>query len=61
MDLLSKLEQSVGNEYLATQPDLTLRTNQNDTSQANTTKIVSIKNTRQADSNKIVNLKNINA
>lgn len=57
MDLLSKLEQAVGNEYLSNQNELAIKINQEKQRQADSNKIVSL----QPDSNKIVNFKKINA
>ncbi|HCX3250678.1 TPA: hypothetical protein OZL05_001616 [Legionella pneumophila] len=57
MDLLSKLEQAVGNEYLSNQNELAIKINKETRRQADSNKIVSL----QPDSNKIVNFKKINA
>lgn len=57
MDLLSKLEHAVGNEYLSNQNELAIKINQEKQRQADSNKIVSL----QPDSNKIVNFKKINA
>ena len=57
MDLLSKLEQAVGNEYLSNQNELVIKINKETQRQADSNKIVSL----QPDSNKIVNFKKINA
>lgn len=61
MSLMDKLEYAVGNEYLISQKELLLDTDQNKLRQANSNKIVSIQRHHQPDSNKIVNIKKINA
>lgn len=57
MDLLSKLEHAVGNEYLSNQNELAIKINQEKQRQADSNKIVFL----QPDSNKIVSFKKINA
>ncbi|HGF0738818.1 hypothetical protein QM437_05375 [Legionella pneumophila] len=57
MDLLSKLEHAVGNEYLSNQNELVIKINKETQRQADSNKIVSL----QPDSNKIVNFKKVNA
>lgn len=57
MDLLSKLEHAVGNEYLSNQNELAIKINKETQRQADSNKIVSL----QPDSNKIVNFNKIDA
>ena len=57
MDLLSKLEQAVGKEYLVSQNELAIKINQETRKQTDSNKIATL----QPHSNMIVNLKNINA
>lgn len=61
MDLMSKLEQAVGNEHLINQHDFSLTINPNNKNQPNMTHIVSINSKAQPDSNKIVSVKSIDA